>query len=205
MVRSSSRYPAASSWARKVAAETVPVASSIAPTRVSHGPRPPSQSWTAAVELDEQTLLGHPLAPAAVARWTASPGTGDPGGAQDPPHGDPPEDDALVLSEELRQVAVGAARIAAMGELDDPRRHGRLDPSRGGSPAIAVDQARRSVHLEGRPQPPDLPLGQPEQTGRLRRGQFMAFESIEDPRSPLLDRAHRDRLHLRRLTKSLIS
>jgi hypothetical protein len=171
------------------------------------------QPWTAAlepvvaaaVELDEQAFLGHPLAPAAVARRPTSTGTGHAGRAQDPAHRGPAQDDALVLGQELGQMAVVAAGIAALGELGDPRRHGWLDPSRRGSAAVAVDQAGRAISLEGRSQSPDLPFGQPEQTGRLGRRQLAPSESIEDPRSALLDRAHRDRLHLRRLTKSLIS
>src|SRR5260370_654991 len=81
----------------------------------------------------------------------------------------------------------------------------RLDPPRRGPAAVAMDQPGGAVCVERRPQPPDLSLGQSEQISRLARPQIALAEAIEDPCPSLLAGAHRDRLHVRRLTKSLIS
>ena len=151
----------------------------------------------AAVELEEETLGRHPLAPAAVARWSTPARAGDARGPQDPLEARPADGDPAPLGEQLGQVRVVDVGVGRPPELDDPLPERGVQPPFRRSTPVAVDEAGRTVTLEGRPQPPQLALAEPDQLGRLGHRQLVLQHSGQDPRPPLLPRGHRDRrLHL---------
>lgn len=157
----------------------------------------------AAVELEEETLGWHPFAPAAVARRSTPPRAGQPGRPEDPLEARPADLDAFPFGEQLGQVRVVDVDIRRPSEIDDagPERSVELALRR---PApVAVDEPSRTIAFEGRSQPPQLTLRQPDQAGPLGHRQFTLQDAGQDPGPSLLLRGHRDRrLHSRRLTNS---
>ena len=158
-----------------------------------------------AVELEEEPSLGHPLPPAPVARRPAPARGGDTRRPQDPPDRDPPEADPLALGEQLGEVAVVGPVVAALSELDHPSAGGLVQVARGSPPPVAVDEPCRPMREECPAQPPGLALRESHQQRRFADLYLAGNEAGQDVRALLVAAGHRDRLHLWRLTKSLIS
>ena len=100
----------------------------------------------ATVQLDEQPSLGHPLAPAAMARWTPGVGAADAGGAEEPLHRPTRQMQALALDEHLRQVMIVEASISRAGEGEDPGSD-RLGEAAGRGPATVTMGESREAPL----------------------------------------------------------
>ncbi len=89
---------------------------------VEHEPRPAifEPGMVAAVHLDEEARLGHAVPAAAMTGWAASAGTTKPGRTEEPLDRPTRDTEALALSEQLGEVVIIHARIAAAGEREDP-------------------------------------------------------------------------------------
>jgi hypothetical protein len=148
----------------------------------------------AAVELQEEAGLGHPVTPAAMARWPAVPRARPAGCPQDPPDGRPAHDQALV-GEEVDEVAVIGAGEPTAGQLKDPRPVRVAEPTGRWSAPIAVDEAGRPVRQEAAFEPPDRPLRQPEQGHCLGHRHRARHDPGQDHRPPLFVDRHRDLPH----------
>ena len=117
-----------SSWSRNVAPTRMPGRIVDPAHERQPGPAALEPVVAAAVDLDEQPGLGHPVAPAAVPGRPAVPRARDPLGPQDPADGDPAEHDPLALGEQLGEVRVVDARIGGPGQGQDPRPGRLVDP-----------------------------------------------------------------------------
>lgn len=130
-----------------------------------------SQPGVAApVELEEQALGRHPLAPAAVPRSPAPAGRGNPLRRQDPPDARAAERDPLPLREQLGEVGVVGSHIAAGGEGQQPSLQVVRDAALAGPAPVAVDEPGRPRRPEQPQQAPEMTLGTPQRRGRRRRG-----------------------------------
>lgn len=122
----------------------------------------------APVELDQQPGLGHPVAPAAVARGPAPAGTRPTGRAEQAPQRGPGDDDPVALGEELREVAVIGALVDRRGQLEDPR-PGRLgQPVRRRPAPVAVNDRVDAVLDKSPPEPPHRAMESIQQVGHAR-------------------------------------
>jgi hypothetical protein len=111
-----------------------------------------------------------------------------------------------LLGEEIDQVAVVGALEPSAGQLDDPSANDIVQtPARRGPPAVAVDEPRRALLAEPALEPPDRPLREAQESGRLGDHQRACHDSCQNHRPPLFFDRHRDLPHLGRLTKSLSS
>ena len=73
-----------------------------------------------AVQLDQHTLPGHPLAADPVLGWPSPPGTAEPGVHQDAPQGGPGDVDTLAFTEQLAQMGVVGPRVSGAGQPQHP-------------------------------------------------------------------------------------
>ena len=111
-----------------------------------------------------------------------------------------------VLGEQLGQVRVVGARIGGPGELDHPGANRLVDPAPGCPAPVPVDEHRRTLRGEPRPETPDRALRGTEDHRHLVHRELAAQEPRQGPCASLVSRRHRDRLlHPWRPTKSLIS
>ena len=94
----------------------------------------------ATVHLDEKASLRHALPAAAMAGWAASAGALDAGGAEQPLHGRSGEMQFLPLGEELGELTIVHADIAATGEGDEPDPDGLSGSAQGRTPAVAMGE-----------------------------------------------------------------
>jgi len=128
-----------------------------------------------AVDLDQQPGLGHPLAAAPVPRRAALPGGPQAGPAEQALERRAADDDALGLGQQLGQVAVVDAPIAAPREVHDARPVGRREAPRRGPAAVAVDDALDAHRPVPCAQPPGRPLARVEKRhGRIDRERSLA-------------------------------
>jgi hypothetical protein len=155
------------------------------------------------VELEEQALCRHPRAPAPVARGPVPAGRGDPLRPQDPPDARAGQRDPLPLREQLGEVGVVGPGIAARGEGEQPLPQFVGDPVPAGPAPVGVDEPGRTRYPEPRQQAPEMALRTPE--CRVPGRQLARDDAGHGQGSTLLGDRHRDRLHRRRLTKSLNS
>ena len=116
----------------------------------------------AAVHLNEQAGLGHPLAAAAMAGWPPGAGTPDPGLAEQPSDGGARKTNRFAFGEELREVAVVAAGIAVSGQREDPNADLLGGSPWGGAATIAMGEGRRAALAHPGQQPMDVPDGMAE-------------------------------------------
>jgi hypothetical protein len=138
----------------------------------------------------------------------AGPGAGgarDPLRPQDPPDARAGQRDPLPLREQLGEVGVVGSGIAAPREGEQPLPHRVGDPVPARPAPVGVDEPGRTRRPEPRQQAPEMALGTPECRGRVPGCQFARDDAGQGQRSTLLGDRHRDRLHRRRLTKSLNS
>jgi hypothetical protein len=113
---------------------------------------------------------------------------------------------ASCSHEQLGQVAVVDAGIAAAGQDQDLLAQWVGQAPWAGPTTVGVDQPRRPVALEPNFEPPDLALAELQQRRRLSDGDLADQQLRQDPGPSLLDAAHGDRLlHVGRLTNSLSS
>lgn len=160
----------------------------------------------AAVDLDEETGLGHPLAPAPVLRRPPGSGRPDPGPAEQALERRSADDDGLVLGQELGQVAVVHPAIAGRREVHDPFPGGRRQASWRSPPAVAVDDAVDAHRPEATEQPPGRALAGTEQGRGFGNRQRSVTPAGQDIDPLLVSRIQGQSLpHRWRLTKSLSS
>ena len=117
----------------------------------------------AAVDLEEQARLAHPLPAAPVAPRSPGPGRGQARLGEDPAQGPLRDDDPLPLGEQVGEVGPVGSRVRRRGELEEAGA-GRLVKAVGRDPApVAVDErGGRAVRAVGRQEAPDRPDRQPE-------------------------------------------
>jgi hypothetical protein len=160
----------------------------------------------AAVDLDEQPGLGHPRSTTPVLRRPPRPDRPDPGVTEQALERRAPDDDPLVLGQQLGEVAVVDPAIACAGEFDDPLPGARLDASWRGSPAVAVDDPIDPQRAKAAAQPPGRPLAGAEQPGGFNDRQRALPPAGQDIDSLLVSCIQGQSLpHRWRLTKSLSS
>jgi hypothetical protein len=158
------------------------------------------------VELEQETLLGHPVPSTPVAGRTPVARAGATRGAQDAAHRDPAQRDALVFRQQFREVAVVGPVVAGPSELDHALPDRRIEASGRRPTAIPMDQGRRPMGEIGGLEPPHLARAQGQQGGGLPGGQLTGHQAGQDVGSALVVHGHRDGLpHRRRLTKSRTS
>ncbi len=135
---------------------------------------------SAAVKLDKEACLRHPLATAAVARWTAAPRAGPARRAQDAADGGARKRQAFALAQEFLQVVVIDADVDLGGEAHDAGPNAVRDAVDGRVPAIPMDESGRARGSQRRAEPPDLTHGPSEELGGLDHQQLAAVEGMED-------------------------
>jgi hypothetical protein len=134
----------------------------------------------AAVELDEEAFLGHPLTTATVARWAPTPRAGPARLAQDAADRGPREGQAFPLVQEFLQVVVVDTDVDPRSEAHDASPDAVRDPVDGRSPAIPMDEGGQAPGAQGRAEPTDLADGSPEERGGFGHQQLAAVEGMED-------------------------
>jgi len=133
-----------------------------------------------AVELDEQSCLGHALPASAVPGWASPAGAAEPGGAEDAAHRGAGEDDPLAFGQQLREVLVVHVGVGRGRQRHDPGPEVVGDPVRRGPSAIAVDEGCRSAGAVGPAQSADLAGRPPQEIGGFGHEERSAVEGRED-------------------------
>ncbi len=159
-----------------------------------------------AVHLDEETGLGHTLAPAAM--LGRSPGAWAPDArlSQHALHGGTGQDEAVVLPEELGEVMIVRAGVARAGQREDLSSYGLGEAARGGPPAVAMGERRRATLADLRQQATEVTEREAQESGRVRHCEVPLHDLDQDMGSLLLSLAQGDSppVHAPRVTESLI-
>lgn len=158
------------------------------------------------VHLDEQSGLGHALAPATMLGRAPGAGTPDARFAQQPLHGGTGQDETLVFPEEFGEVMIVGAGVAGAGQGEDLRPDGLGEAARGGSSAVGMGERRRAVLADLGQQATEVTEREAEEAGRIRHGEVPLDDLDQDIGSLLLSLAQGDSppVHAPRVTESLI-
>ena len=161
----------------------------------------------AAVHLDEQAGLRHARAAAAMARGAAPTRTANAGGAKQSLHRGSGQVQRLPLGEELGELTIVDADVAAAGEGDEAGPDDLGGPMRGRAPAVAMGQGGEAMLADLRQEATDMTDGEAHEPCGIRHGEAPLEELGQDMRSLLLSPAQRDcpPVHAPRVTESLSS
>lgn len=139
-----------------------------------------------AVHLDEEAGLGHPLAPAAMARRTAFARTADAGGAQEPLHGLAGDVKALALGEQIGEVMIVDAGVDRAGQRQDPRADRVRDAPRGAAAAVAVSDGRGTMLTPAGEQTAKVTQREAQEPGGLSGAQYPVMDPRQDVQALML-------------------
>ncbi len=134
----------------------------------------------AAVELDEEPLLGHALPTAPVARGTSPSRAGHAGLAQDAAERGAREREAFPFAQELVQVVVVDAHVARGGQAHDAGADTIRDPVDGRPSAIAMDEGGHAPGTKGGAQAADLANRSSQELCALGHQKLTTVEGVED-------------------------
>jgi hypothetical protein len=148
----------------------------------------------AAVDLEQESLPGHPVAPAPVARRTPATDRGKPRRIEDPAQGPLGHRDPFALREQLGQVRPVDPRVHGPGELDQSVPQVIGCPMSGHAPGVAMDQACEPLGPKCGQQPADLAHREPQDPRRLVRGDPAGIKVLQDVEAPLRPGIHPDRV-----------
>ena len=130
----------------------------------------------AAVELDEQTGLGHPLAPTPMAGGSSGPGAANPGLPEQPADGDARQAQPFAFGQQFREVMIIAAGVGGPGESDHLGANRlREAPGRGSSPMPMGQHCQAVVPQAG------------EQAAQVAKGQAQQHRCFASADGPILD------------------
>ena len=159
----------------------------------------------AAVHLDEQAGLRHARPAAAMARGAAPTRTANAGGAQQSLHCGSGQVQRFPLGEELGELTIVHADVAAAGEGDEAGPDDLGGPTRGRAPAVAMGQCGEAMLADLRQEATDMTDREAHEPCSVRHGEAPLEELGQDMCSLLLSPAQRDCLpvHAPRVTESL--
>ncbi len=159
----------------------------------------------AAIELDEETRLGHALAAAPMPGGPAGAGTADAGGAQESLHRAAREPEPLAFGEQFGEVVIIHASVAGPGKGDhlDPECSGEA-PGRGAA-AVPMDEGREALLAQAGEKPAEVSQRDSQEPGSDPSPQGSVLDLREEMHSLLLLLCQGDRLpgHSSRVTDSL--
>src|SRR5262249_1020144 len=109
--------------------------------------RPPvlEPGMVAAVHLDEEAGLGHPLAPATMTGWSALGRTADARGPEQPLDCLPRYAQTLGLGQQVREVMIVHAGVAGAGQGEDAATDVVSNPPWGGAAAVTMSQGGEAM------------------------------------------------------------
>ena len=161
----------------------------------------------AAVHLDEQAGLRHARPAAAMARGAALARTANAGGAQQSLHRGSRQVQRLPLGEELGELTIVHAAVAAAGEGDEAGPDDLGGPTWGRAPAVAMGQCGETMLADLRQEATDMTDREAHEPCGVRHGETPLEELGQDMRSLLLSPAQRHcpPVHAPRVTGTLSS
>jgi len=148
----------------------------------------------AAVDLEQEPLPGHPVAPAPVPRRPPAADRGKARLVEDPAQGPLGHRDPFALREQLGEVGPVDPCVRGPGELDQPVPQVVGRPVARRPSSVAVDEPGEPVGAKGRQQPAGLAHREPQDPCRLVRGDPAGIEVLQDVEAPLRPGIHPDRV-----------
>ena len=150
---------------------------------------------SAAIDLEEHAGPGHPLAAAAVAPWSPPPHRRQAGLGEDPAQRPLRDDDALALSEQVREMGTVDIRIRGRRQLHESGPQPVREPVGRDPAAVAVDERDGAlVGVVARQQPLHRAHRAVQIRGRLPGRQLTGQDMVEHPEPLLCLSVQRDRL-----------
>ncbi len=158
------------------------------------------------IELEEQALLGHPLASPPIPARSPRARAGQARSHEPAVDGPVGHRQATLLDEDFGEVLVVEAGIGGPGQAEDPLPEGIGQAVVGWSAPIAVRQGSGAVAAEGGQHAACVAHGKTQQLGRLRHGQLAFPHFTQDlyPALLLLRQDDRPLGHTARVTESLL-
>jgi hypothetical protein len=151
----------------------------------------------AAVDLDQETHLAHPLAARPMATRSTGPDGWQSGVTEDAADRARGHRDVLAFGQQIRQVGSVHPGIRREGELDQPITDRRREPIDRRSAGVAMDQARDPVRRPiPRQQAAHRADRQLQSVGGLRGADLTRQDVVEDVQPPLCSSVQGDRLPL---------